>query len=546
MKYLLTGVAAIAMLTACGDKDKPVDAAGSEYASDAAKDVKARKGDPATAPQALAALSFDQSADSRISFGSSKVDGDKAVFTDVTLLAADDDESDDDDGAHLSGADVKAKKLEFDGLAMIDGKASFSKMVMSDISLVPTDPEEAEEGSASIGSIELVNPSPELAAWVASVFADAEPADMPTGAALAFDLWSMNDMNMQINEEDGQNGTFLVDAISVTGMKDQKAAEMHLKGLKFDMFDPEDDTTVKANVGNVDIRGFDWSVFAPQEGEDLEDSFESGFMSGLNPKDPANPGYKSISLKDLNFDVSGVNFDMPSLVSNVSHDKQGRAVKVVTEPVKMVLNAGDGELGQQLGAQLATLGYEKLELTMASEQGYDPDSDLVTLEKGKNYWELKDGFRLNFGAKYEGASAMAAAQAEQNLDAADPSAMLGEVMDKLTIHSLDLSLDDDGIVNRAFNAYAAQSGEDPQQLRNQTAGLLAMAPMMASGSGIDMELATEASTALSSFITDPKTLTIKLQPTTPLKVSELAEVEDPSTRASRLGARAFLYSQVEA
>ena len=151
MKYLLTGVAAIAMLTACGDKDKPVDAAGSEYASDAAKDVKARKGDPATAPQALAALSFDQSADSRISFGSSKVDGDKAVFTDVTLLAADDDESDDDDGAHLSGADVKAKKLEFDGLAMIDGKASFSKMVMSDISLVPTDPEEAEEGSASIG-----------------------------------------------------------------------------------------------------------------------------------------------------------------------------------------------------------------------------------------------------------------------------------------------------------------------------------------------------------------------------------------------------------
>ena len=124
---------------------------------------------------------------------------------------------------------------------------------------------------------------------------------------------------------------------------------------------------------------------------------------------------------------------------------------------------------------------------------------------------------------------MAAAQAEQNLDAADPSAMLGEVMDKLTIHSLDLSLDDDGIVNRAFNAYAAQSGEDPQQLRNQTAGLLAMAPMMASGSGIDMELATEASTALSSFITDPKTLTIKLQPTTPLKVSELAEVEDPST-----------------
>ena len=71
---------------------------------------------------------------------------------------------------------------------------------------------------------------------------------------------------------------------------------------------------------------------------------------------------------------------------------------------------------------------------------------------------------------------MAAAQAEQDMDSADPSAMLGEVMEKLTLHSIDLSLDDDGIVDRAFNAYAAQSGEDPQQLRNQTAGLLAWPP----------------------------------------------------------------------
>ncbi|HAO36467.1 MAG TPA: hypothetical protein DCQ40_09880, partial [Hyphomonas sp.] len=155
-------------------------------------------------------------------------------------------------------------------------------------------------GSASIGSIELVNPSPALAAWVASVFADAEPADMPTGEALSFDLWTMNDMNMQIDEDDGESGTFLVDTISVSGMKNQKAAQMMLKGLKFDMFDPEDDMTVKANLSNVDIRGFDWSVFAPAEGDSLEDSFESGFMAGMNPKDPANPGYKSINLKDLN------------------------------------------------------------------------------------------------------------------------------------------------------------------------------------------------------------------------------------------------------
>ena len=526
MKYLLTGVAAIAMLTACGDKDKSADTAASEYAVDAAKDIKARKGDPATAPQALAAFALDQSTGDRISFADSKLNGDKAVFTDVTLFGGDADE-DDEDGMHLSGTDLKAKKLEFDGLAMVDGQASFSKMVMSDVSFVPNDPEEAAEGSATIGSIELVNPSPALAAWVASAFSSDEPGDLPQGAELSFDLWNVSDVNMKLDEEDGTTGTFLVDAISVSGLKDRKAAQMALKDLKLDMFDPEDDMTVKANLGNIDIRGFDFSVFG-EEGEDLEDSLQSGIMTGLNPKDPANPGYDSISMKDMSFDVSGVNFDMPSLVSKVSHDSQGRAVKVVTEPTKMTLNTGTGELGEQLSGQLALLGYEKLELTMAGEQSYDPDSDIVTLAANKNYWELKDGFRLDFGAKYEGASAMAAAQAEQDIDPADPAAMMNEVMGKLTLHSLDLKLDDNGIVDRAFNAYAAQSGEDPQQLRNQTAGMMAMAPMMLGGSGVDMELVTEASTALSSFITDPKTLTISLNPASPLKVSELAEMEDPS------------------
>ncbi len=526
MKYLLTGVAAIAMLTACGDKDKSADTAASEYAVDAAKDIKARKGDPATAPQALAAFALDQSTGDRISFADSKLNGDKAVFTDVTLFGGEADE-DDEDGMHLSGTDLKAKKLEFDGLAMVDGQASFSKMVMSDVSFVPNDPEEAAEGSATIGSIELVNPSPALAAWVASAFSSDEPGDLPQGAELSFDLWNVSDVNMKLDEEDGTTGTFLVDAISVSGLKERKAAQMALKDLKLDMFDPEDDMTVKANLGNIDIRGFDFSVFG-EEGEDLEDSLQSGIMSGLNPKDPANPGYDSISMKDMSFDVSGVNFDMPSLVSKVSHDSQGRAVKVVTEPTKMTLNTGTGELGEQLSGQLALLGYEKLELTMAGEQSYDPDSDIVTLAANKNYWELKDGFRLDFGAKYEGASAMAAAQAEQDIDPADPAAMMNEVMGKLTLHSLDLKLDDNGIVDRAFNAYAAQSGEDPQQLRNQTAGMMAMAPMMLGGSGVDMELVTEASTALSSFITDPKTLTISLNPASPLKVSELAEMEDPS------------------
>ena len=55
-----------------------------------------------------------------------------------------------------------------------------------------------------------------------------------------------------------------------------------------------------------------------------------------------------------------------------------------------------------------------------------------------------------------------------------------------------------------------------------------MAPMMMAGSGVDPELLSEASTALSSFVSDPKTLTIKLAPAEPLAMSTLATMEDPS------------------
>lgn len=532
MKYLLTGVAALAMLTACGDKDKPVKDAetGAEYAASAVPGYKVRTGDPATAGQALAALSLDSATAGRLSFDDSKLNGDKATFTNITISSFDGPHEDADD----ADADMKVAKLEFDGLGMFDGQPGFSRMLMSGISITPTDPDEAESGSATIGSIELVNPSPELAAWVATVFGEGEPGDLPRGEALAFDHWAMNDVDFQIDDED-EKGTFLVSSIEVNGLKDRKAAQMLLKNLTFDMFDAEENMNVKAKVGNIDIRGLDMKVLAPEEdgeidGDSIQSSFESGFMSGMQPQNPANPGYDSVLMEDLDVDVSGVIFTVDKLVSKVARDKQDRAVKVVTEPTTMKLSVGDGELGNELAPQLATLGYESLELTLAGEQTYDPDKDIITLVKGKNYYELKDGFRLDFAAKYEGASAMAeAARADGPAGGMNPTDAVGDMLDKLSIHSLEFSLDDNGIVDRAFSAYAAQSGQDPQQLRNQTAGLMAMAPMMAAGSGIDAELVTEATTALSSFITEPKTLTITLNPKTPLKLAEVAAMEDPSS-----------------
>ena len=537
MKYLLTGVAALSLLTACGDKNKDQDGAGQagiEYSQDKTTEVKIRKGDPETAGQVLSAMSLTQSGAGRVSFASSDVKGAKAVFKDVTLLSSEADSVegaslDDDDGElHLKGADLKAGTMAFEGLGMIDGQPNFSRVVLSDITFVPKNPDEAH-GSSKIKSMELVNPSPETAAWIASLFGKGEAVDMPEGKALSFDLWSMNDVNFQIEEEEGQKGAFLVSSVEMLGLKDEKVARMAMKGFSLDLTDPKDDTDLTARLGGVDIRGANLGMFNDMANGEAAKGMQSGLFEMLQ-NDPANPGYDSVSIDDLKVAVSGASFDMPKLSSKVTRDKKGRAVKVTTDPFKMTLGTGEGELGEKFGSQLALLGYETLELSGQGEQTYDPDKDMVTIAKGQNFWKLDDGFRLDFSGKYEGASAMAAAQAKTMTEdgPSDPGALMQEALDKLLVHNFQLSLDDDGFVNRAFNAYAAQSGEDPQQLRSQAAGMMAMMPMMAAGAGIDPELASEASAALSSFLTDPKTLTISVAPLTPLRVADFAEMEDPS------------------
>jgi hypothetical protein len=112
--------------------------------------------------------------------------------------------------------------------------------------------------------------------------------------------------------------------------------------------------------------------------------------------------------------------------------------------------------------------------------------------------------------------------------------MLDSLMESLVVHQFELSLDDDGIVDRALNAYAAQSGEDPAAVRGQLSGMFAMAPMFAAGTGVDTKVITELATALSSFVTEPKTLTISLAPATPLKaqafVDAAADPANPLTK----------------
>ncbi|MEM8617169.1 MAG: hypothetical protein AAGF20_09570, partial [Pseudomonadota bacterium] len=153
----------------------------------------------------------------------------------------------------------------------------------------------------------------------------------------------------------------------------------------------------------------------------------------------------------------------------------------------------------------------------------------------KNYLTLVDGATLRFGGKIEGYEAYSreaatafdfAALAEG--EEPDPMAMQ-EAMGKMTIHKFEFTLDDDSLIDRAINAAATMQGQDPAQMKAQINMGLGMAPMMAGQvPGLDVALLTDTTSALGKLISDGGSLTIKMEPSTPLNIGAAMANPDPA------------------
>ncbi|MEM6556078.1 MAG: hypothetical protein AAF642_09395, partial [Pseudomonadota bacterium] len=391
-----------------------------------------------------------------------------------------------------------------------------------------------EDVDVKLGSIELINPSPELAAWLAASL-NGQEVPFPSADKIVFDSWSMNGLTGDFADTDAE-GTFGIDKIEIRDMTNLKAAQAVISGLSLNGSDTEEGIDFDISLGSVTASNVDAKfVQAIQENADDEEAMMSAIMD-LAYDNPMEPGYDSFKLDDLSVDVAGASFAIPSIVSGVERNAAGQAVKFITEPYSMTLkaDAAGGEVGEQLLQGLSVVGYEELELKGASVATYDPDTDIVEFAAGSNYFELVDGAKFSMGGKIEGY-----AEANQKLGSAmdyealaagaepDPTAMQAAFAG-LTFHNFEISIVDDSLLDRAFNAAATAQGADPAELKSQIGMGLAMAPMMAQGSGVDMALVTEATTALSSFINDGGTLTLKLDPSTPLSVASIMENPDPA------------------
>jgi len=508
MRKLMLGAAALALVTACNGADKSTSLSGSGGIK-----IDVRAGDPAQADAALAAMALDASETGLLSFTESSMDGASATFSNVKLSGEED----------LS---VGALKLE--GLDMTNDQANFGKLSLEQIRVTGY-----EENGLVIDKIELINPSPELAAWIAGTLSGSA-VDFPASHQLRFDSISLGALSANISDSDFE-GTLGIDKIEILKKGAAKAARAELSGLSLNGT-AEDDQNLTVGLGRFVMTNIDMK-FANVIQDNIDDPEDMivDIMS-LVSENPMESGYDAIQLDDLNFDVAGAAFALPSMTAYVERNDSGVPVKYVTEPMTMSLsaNAEGGEAGAGLLQGLSILGYESLEMEIGSYVDYDPESDILNMAPKKNYFGVKDGGRISFGGKLEGYSAYSKAAAtafdiEELMDGYEPDPdSMQAAFSALTVHNLEFSISDESLMDRIFNAAATSQGSDPTELKQQIGMGLAMAPMLAQGAGVDMALVTEASGALSKFINEGGELTIKLAPAQPLSLGSLMDDPDPA------------------
>ena len=522
MKLWLIGtVAAAALLTGCGKKDDTAAAGASADAIEVAgaelPAVQLRAGNADQAEAALGALSLTESGSGRISFGDRSVTGADASFSNVEIIMA-------DDGNDSDAGLLVAQTLTLKGLDMTDGQASFSQMRLDGVTIRSDG--DADEGLLNIADMQISNPSPALAAWVGSLLGQGEPADFPELSELSFDAASFSNLTAVPSEGEDELEEFKIDSVNFRNMSPEGLGAMVLEGLNFRAVDASTGQVSHASLGSLSLMGVG-EVVTKALGAELDSDQVPAELLQLLAANPADPGYDVMRLADLDIDVAGLAIALPSYNQQVTRDDQGRAVRTVLEPIEATIGADpNGEFGSELAGPLGLMGYETLVVRAASDTRVDHDNDMITTDPKSNYLEVADGFRLSGGGEIEGLSSFYTKMAEQDLGRSnsDPDAVLSS-LSAMQLHGLEISFEDNSFVDRAFSAAAAMNGGTPDELKDQLKLSLGLAPLMSQSIGIDPDIVTELTTALGSFISKPGTLTLSLDPQTPIGVDMLENPE---------------------
>ena len=391
-----------------------------------------------------------------------------------------------------------------------------------------------ETGELKVASAVVVEPDMDA---VRSLLSGDGEADLPDARA-----FSISGVDGNIADDEA-TGTLSVARIAFADPKSATSRDGFMLADDIEM-----DVVVTENGAPMDVK-LSLDDFSVAGLADL--GMFSGDMSALSQlsgaSNPASLPFTQASLDDLDITADTLVFDMEGF--KAVYEEKGDVVTGLSklEPIVMKFT-GEPTVPQiaSLYENLGKLGYDELVMTGGGKSKIDLGKDTAEFED--NYFELQDGMRMEFDYTMTGVKAVqdaqAAAMAElgeapgPNADPADQydyearamqASMAG--LDQIRIADMEISLDDNSIMERVFEMAAADQGTSAKALRMQAKGMLAMGTMMSAGSGIDEAIVADIVEALGEFIDNPGSkLVISMDPDAPVGMDGLASLTKESAK----------------
>lgn len=470
----------------------------------------------------LAAMNLSESGSGALTWASRTGSDGNYTFTDVVVAPQDAD------------ADMTIKTLAFTGLGMDGDVTTFSSVTASGIAIIP-DGEQADDVKMSVGNFTVVDPSPELSTAIAAALSgDEDVDDLFEGVNLGFAAMGMDDLNISVSEM-GNEGEGIV--MTLSGMRagntdSEQMDSFALRGFSVDgMADGE---VIEMGLKSVDMLGLNYGIYA--KAMDNLDSGPMGMAQLMTETNPYQQPVHTFDLRGLTGNVSGVSVDMDSAVLRTAEKGSKQIITQITSPLT-IAPTGAGEGAEVLKEAFSMIGYDSITLSSKAVTEIDEAADRMTSEVYSI--TMQDGFVLDMDYDIMGIGKMYASQAKYAaMDAAgeeyDPMAAQQEGMKDLKIGKFGITFKDNSFTNRVFAAVAEQRGTEPDVLKAQITGLMAMGSMMAQDES-QQKLVADASKAVTTFLGNPGTFKLGLYPDAPIDMTMVEAMGGGDIDVEKLG-----------
>lgn len=496
--------------------------------------------DEATAASALEALHLANSGDGVIRWDSRSFDDGVYTFTGLTFEfpeeaedSAEEDEVDVDAGAGFSTNSMTAESMtlaspRFDA----DGNVIFDRLAITAMTLGTDD----DEFDGTIDGFVIEQPNADLVATLAHGFSgEATEDDGFDEGRWTYGLFAVEGLNVAGTEE-GNVFTASLGRLAIDDLTEHTIGRFELLDFAVEGMDDEIGI-ISFSVDEISADGI---------GEGLTYPFAAQFammgaaMSSDTPNEditadvPEMPedfdpldAYDSATVSGLNANIGGIRVTLDSLTANADDD--GGEVRYVSEMTPLVI-APDSNypLGAQMQMGLGMLGYQQLEFVSEGVSVYEREADRAYTD-GANYFEMRDGFRVEVESDMTGlmAYSLAAMQMGYTMEEPDPEQLLS-LLDPLVLRNFVFRLEDLSLLDRALTAASAMQGMPKEQLRMQAGAMITMGTMAAPAE-IPRALLTEFSTAMTNFIASGGTVEVRISPENPVRIADLVAQAEAGT-----------------